>query len=94
MAKENPSEETLCQWIIGAVARMARVDVSVLQPTTAFEDLGLSSLAGVTLAAELSEHFGIEVDALVTWDYPTIGEVARALSTGALDRRSLASSSR
>jgi acyl carrier protein len=86
MAEETPSEETLCRWIIRAVARMARVDVSALRPTTAFEDLGLSSLAGVTLAAELSDHFGIEVDALVTWDYPTIGEVAQALASGAIGR--------
>jgi acyl carrier protein len=83
MPREPLNEETLCRWIIRAVARLARVDASTVGPATAFEDLGLSSLAGVTLAAEMSDAFGIEVDALVTWDYPTIGDVARFLSSAA-----------
>jgi acyl carrier protein len=81
------SEESLCTWMIDAVARLARVDPVSLGPTTAFEDLGLSSLAAVTLAAELSDAFGIEIDALVTWDYPTIGEVAHAISEGLVAAR-------
>ena len=52
------------------------------RPATAFEDLGLSSMVAVTLATDLSEAFGIEVDALITWDYPTIGAAARAISEG------------
>ncbi len=79
-AKEAPTEDTLIRWIIAQVAKLARLDVASLGPATAFEDVGLSSLAGVTLAAELSSHFGIDVDALITWDYPTIGEVARAIA--------------
>jgi acyl carrier protein len=80
--KEAPTEEAICQWMIGAVARLARVDPSAVGPTTAFEDLGLSSLLAVTLATELSDAFGIEVDPLITWDYPTIREVAHAISDG------------
>jgi acyl carrier protein len=81
-SKKTISEQLLCTWMIDAVARLARVDPTSLGPATAFEDLGLSSLAAVTLTAELSDAFGVEVDALVTWDYPTIGEVARAISAG------------
>ncbi|MGA3120527.1 MAG: acyl carrier protein [Polyangiaceae bacterium] len=80
--KMPPTEEALREWMIAAVARLARVDVATVGPATAFEDLGLSSLVAVTLASELSDAFGIEVDALITWDYPTIGAVAQALSKG------------
>jgi acyl carrier protein len=80
--KLPPTEESLCQWMIAAVARLARIDVRSVGPATAFEDLGLSSMVAVTLATDLSEAFGIEVDALITWDYPTIGAAARAISLG------------
>lgn len=76
------TEQSLCDWMIGALGRIVRVDAATLGPATAFEDLGLSSLAAVTLATDLSDAFGIEVDALVTWDYPTIGEVAEAIASG------------
>ena len=80
--KAVPTEEALCRWMIDAVSRIARVDAATVGPATSFEDLGLSSLAAVTLTTDLSDAFGIEVDALITWDYPTIGEVARAISDG------------
>jgi acyl carrier protein len=79
---ETVTEESLCNWMIDAVGRLARVDAASLGPATAFDDLGLSSLAAVTLVTDLSDAFGIEVDALVTWDYPTIGEVAKAIASG------------
>ena len=79
---ESVTEESLCNWMIETIARQVRVDAASLGPASAFEDLGLSSLAAVTLATELSDAFGIDVDALVTWDYPTIGEVAKAIASG------------
>jgi acyl carrier protein len=79
---ESITEESLCKWMISAIGRLTPVDASSIGPSTSFEDLGLSSLAAVTLATDLSDAFGIEIDALVTWDYPTIGEVAKAIVSG------------
>jgi acyl carrier protein len=80
MSERQPvSEDALCRWMIEAIARLIHVEPSSLGPASAFEDLGLTSLAAVRLAAEISDAFGIEVDALVTWDYATIGEVAQAI---------------
>jgi acyl carrier protein len=87
MTKQPLTEEALCTWMIGAVARLARVEVAQVRDSTSFEDLGLSSLAAVTLAAQLGDAFGVDVDPLVTWDYPTIGEVARAVSGGLVGTR-------
>jgi acyl carrier protein len=75
-------EAVLCNWLIGAVARYARVSESTVSAGTAFQEAGLSSLAAVMLSGELSDAFGIEVDPMLTWDYPTIGEVARAIAQG------------
>jgi acyl carrier protein len=83
MTDHDLSESSLTAWLGTTVARLARIDPSLVGPTSAFDDLGLSSLAAVTLTAELSQAFGIEVDPTITWDYPTIGEVARALAARA-----------
>lgn len=73
------TEDALCTWMIEAIAGLLHVEPSCLGPTSAFEEMGLTSLAAVRLAADLSDAFDIEVDALITWDYATIGEVARAI---------------
>jgi acyl carrier protein len=78
--------------MIRTIASLVRVDPASLGPTTAFEDLGLSSLAAVTMTSELSDHFDIDVDALVTWDHPTIGEVARAICSGRVGSHRVAGS--
>jgi acyl carrier protein len=75
-------EAALCRWLIAAVARYARVSEASVSAGTAFQEAGLSSLAAVMLSGELCDEFGIEVDPMLTWDYPTIGEVARAISQG------------
>lgn len=76
------TEDALCTWMIDTIAGLLRIDPSSVSASSAFEDLGLTSLAAVRLAAELSDAFGVEVDALIAWDYATIGEVARAISRG------------
>jgi acyl carrier protein len=83
MPPETPmSEEAICQWLVHAVARYVRVDVAKVRPSMTFEEIGLSSLAAVTLSAELSDAFGVDVDPLLTWEYPTIAEAARAIAQG------------
>ena len=78
------TEESLCRWLIDAVARYVRIRASLLQPNTSFQEVGLSSIAAVSLSAEMSDEFGIEVDPMVTWEHPTIGEVARVIFERAL----------
>ncbi len=75
-------EEKLRIWLIAAVARYARVSAASVTASTAFQEAGLSSLSAVMLSGELCDEFGIEVDPLLTWDYPTIGEVAHAIAHG------------
>jgi|HubBroStandDraft_6_1064221.scaffolds.fasta_scaffold3063628_1 acyl carrier protein len=83
MSFEGPiTEESICLWLIQAVARYVRVSASIVKPSTAFEEVGLGSMAAVTLSAEMSDALGIEVDPLLTWEHPTIGEAARAIAQG------------
>jgi acyl carrier protein len=83
MTNEPPrNEEAVCRWLIEAVARYARVNATTLSPRTAFQDAGLSSMAAVMLSGELSDLLGVDIDPLITWDHPTIGEAAQAICHG------------
>jgi acyl carrier protein len=85
MKSDRPvTEESICSWLIEAVARYVRVEASAVTPNTAFEEVGLSSLAAVTLSAEMADFFEIEVDPLVTWEHPTIAETAGAVARSAV----------
>ena len=50
-----------------------------LNAQTAFEDLGLDSLAGVILSEELAEELHIQISPSVFWEYPTVEELAKHL---------------
>jgi acyl carrier protein len=81
MISSSPiTEESICSWLIETIASVARVEASTLKAESAFVDLGLSSLAAVALTTRMSDIFGVDVDPMLTWDHPTIGEAARALS--------------
>ncbi len=45
-------------------------------PDTGFFDLGLDSVFAVRLGTRIEEELGVELYATVTFDYPTIGELA------------------
>lgn len=60
--------------------RTAKVtSTSDLHVRTAFEDLGLDSLAGVILSEELADELKIQVEPSVFWDFSTVEELAKHL---------------
>jgi acyl carrier protein len=60
--------------------RVANVTcTSDLNIRTAFEDLGLDSLAGVILSEELADELKIRIEPSVFWDFSTIEELAKHL---------------
>jgi acyl carrier protein len=61
------------------VARLVRLEEWQVSPAASFEELGLDSMAAVSLTAELSDVLGIPIEPTLTWDCPTIEEAARAV---------------
>ncbi|WP_437290235.1 amino acid adenylation domain-containing protein [Sorangium sp. So ce406] len=66
------------------LARLARVDVGSVAPTSKLMALGLDSLAGVELQARFEELLGVAVPAQLVWQAGTVEELAAALAS-ALD---------
>lgn len=80
-AIRNP--EQLEALVMACIARRRRCDPAALPPQRPFNELGLDSLEGVTLAAELEEELGRPVDPGLLFDHPTPRDLARHLAGAA-----------
>jgi acyl carrier protein len=69
-------EEWLLQWLVARLS-MDPKDVSRDRP---FAEFGVDSLTAVELSQELEDEFGVELPAIVAWNYPTPATLSRYLA--------------
>lgn len=81
---ETPQEitiETIQEWLIAKVAVSvagAPEKIDVREPLASY---GLSSLAAVSLTADLEDWLNLRLPPTLAWDYPTIESLASYLET-------------
>lgn len=68
------------RWVIEWVAVFAGIAAPDVDSTRTFLQYGLDSVALLTLGADFEQRYSFSPDAAMFWDYPTIGELADALS--------------
>ncbi len=74
------SEQDLAGWLRERVARGRKVapdDINLDEPLTTY---GLDSVDAVAIVADLEAWLGLELDATLAWDFPTIQSLARHLA--------------
>jgi acyl-CoA synthetase (AMP-forming)/AMP-acid ligase II/acyl carrier protein len=69
-------EEWLLQWLVARLS-MDPKDVARDRP---FAEFGVDSLTAVELSQELEDEFGVELPAIVAWNYPTPATLSRYLA--------------
>jgi acyl carrier protein len=77
---EQLSEHDLAGWLRERVARGRKVapdDIDLDEPLTTY---GLDSVDAVAIVADLEAWLGLELDATLAWDFPTIQLLARHLA--------------
>lgn len=79
--------EDIQQWLVTRVAESLQLDPMELDPREPFASFGMSSVAAVSLSADLEDWLGMRLEPTLTWDYPTIDSLARHLADE-LGRRS------
>ncbi|CAM3014882.1 hypothetical protein SAXI111661_14050 [Saccharomonospora xinjiangensis] len=62
------------------LARALRVPVAELSSRTAFAELGVDSITGMSFVSELGEELGIELDAALLYDHTTIDRLTDYLA--------------
>ncbi|MFF2013525.1 acyl carrier protein [Streptomyces sp. NPDC058195] len=74
------SEQTALQdWLAAEVAQLLGTEAQDIDRSATFGEYGLESVSGLTLAAAIEDHLGVEVDPTVVWDHPSINELAAHL---------------
>jgi acyl-CoA synthetase (AMP-forming)/AMP-acid ligase II/acyl carrier protein len=75
----SPTPEEIETWITANLALYLKIPLDDIDLSEPFSHYGLDSSIAVSLAAELSNWLGQELDPTLFWEYPSIEAVARYL---------------
>lgn len=76
---QGPSAVELQQWIKAWVARCIAVAPQQIDGSEPFTSFGLDSTDAVEIVHDLEQFLGLELDATLLWNYPSIDELAAYL---------------
>jgi acyl carrier protein len=65
-------------WMLGYLARLLEIDERDIDLGKSLGDFGLDSVDAVIMAGELEEHFGVEIDPNVVFEFDTLQEMLEA----------------
>jgi acyl-CoA synthetase (AMP-forming)/AMP-acid ligase II/alkylation response protein AidB-like acyl-CoA dehydrogenase/acyl carrier protein len=71
-------QEWMARWLVDRIG----IAEAAIDPAMPFTSLGLDSVTGVQMAADLGAWLGRPVDSTLAWDYPTIAALAAHLGGG------------
>jgi acyl carrier protein len=72
--------QDLIDWLTVKVAGYVNVAPDTIDTETPLADLGIDSVLGMTLCADLESEKGFAVETTIVWDYPTINAIATHLA--------------
>jgi acyl carrier protein len=72
--------DTMRDWLVERVAEHVNLPLQEIQPHVPLIDYGLDSLYALSIAAEIEDHFGFDVDPTMLWDNPTIDALVEAIA--------------
>ena len=74
-------QDKIQNWLVENLAQRLGVPTSEIDVNEAFASSGLSSVAAVSLSADLEDWLDIKLSPTIVYDYPNIAELARYLSS-------------
>jgi acyl carrier protein len=78
-AEGDDQYRELSHWLTAKVAGYLGLDHDEVDLDTPLADLGIDSIKGLALCADLQAEQGLTADATIVWDHPTITELATYL---------------
>ena len=66
-------------WLVARVSSHTGLPSTDISPELAFANYGLDSVQAVSLSVDIEDHFGLSMPPTLTWDYPTIDQLAKYL---------------
>lgn len=66
-------------WLTERVAYYLERSPADIDPDTRLVGYGLDSVYALTLCGDIEDEYGLEVDATLAWDYPTVNAIVEVL---------------
>lgn len=73
-------EQSIQDWLVNRLSEWLAIDAREISIVEPFANYGLSSVAAVSLAGELSDWLEIELSPILAYEYPTVEALARHLA--------------
>jgi acyl carrier protein len=80
VTSDTSEYQDLTDWLTVKVAGYVNVAPDTIDIETPLADLGIDSVLGMTLCADLECEKGFAVETTIVWDYPTIDAIATHLA--------------
>ncbi|MEU7041075.1 acyl carrier protein [Streptomyces varsoviensis] len=77
---DGRSTEDLRAWLTQCVALHVQLTPEQIKPDVPLTDYGLDSIYALTVASEIEDHLGIDLDPTVMWNHPTIDDLVGFLT--------------
>lgn len=80
MKQDVPTQTQVQEWLQEQLADYLDINAKDVETGVTFQRYGLDSATSLTIIGELSEWLGIEVDATLPYDYPTIAKLSHYIA--------------
>jgi len=80
-SSEPVSEAAIQEWLVTHIAAAAQIQPADVDVDRPFAEFGMDSMQLFQLSGDLQRFLGREVSEIVAWDYPTIAQLSKHLSS-------------
>ncbi len=78
---EPVTEAILQEWLATQIAALAKIQTEDVDVERPFAEFGMDSMQLFQLSGDLQKFLGREVSEIVAWDYPTIAQLSKHLTS-------------
>jgi acyl carrier protein len=73
--------EKMRSWLAARAAHYAKLDPSEIDYDTPLSQYGLDSVSAVSMAVDIEDEFGVQLDLETLWEFRTVNRLADVLTT-------------
>jgi acyl carrier protein len=83
----NAQHRTTLRWLTTRLATYLEVPAAKLDPMVPLAELGIDSARALSLVGDVEDHFDIEVDPTMIFDYPTLAHIAKYITVAVAEQQ-------
>jgi acyl carrier protein len=83
----NANRRSILRWLTAQLASYLEVSTAAIDPMRPLAEMGVDSVHAVSLVGDVEEHFDIDVDPTMIFDYPTLAHIAEYIDEAVAEQR-------